>query len=429
MRLCGGGCLAAGAVTFAPVPSRPMTKPVMLDIWYEHSKLRADVQARSWEWLFALRGAMNTVVQVLDDGLTPIVRDPHAGDDFCTMAPRFLTASAEAARGTGTPQSVVVPGWQCVCVPLDRTSGSGGLLLVARHADSASSPAGQPRIDIEVLARWLASAVEAHLSSQPSVIPDAAQRVASLHQVLAKAGGTDREIIAGFAEAMAVWHDLEFAAYVPDDDAFACAVVLPGADLARTEVRLAPPAGVAWEPFRPVPLEEDGADPRTQRSIVRLPAVGGDGNWVLALRQPADMQPDAPIQAYLSVLNAALVYAVGQAHGRIVPALSRELQLNDHLPRAAAERTLELARRQLGATALLLDVQNCAGVSAMRIVAGESPCSGMCDFIAHRSAGSLTLVLRASFRGRHVSPHERQLTNAVADVFQRWTAGIAGTFA
>jgi hypothetical protein len=79
---------------------------------------------------------------------------------------------------------------------------------------------------------WLSNAVEAHLASPSSEEVDL-DRLSSLCRLLGDPAThrSDREIVASFAEALAIWHDLEVYGYAETTQGeFVREVLLPGVD-------------------------------------------------------------------------------------------------------------------------------------------------------------------------------------------------------
>lgn len=400
----------------------------------EPARLRALVQSRAWDWLFALRRGFNVDLQVVDDQAVPFLREgggsPSDLTDLLESRHPALAHAVQAAARTGVPQRADAEPLQCLCFALDRTRGSGGVLVVARHSRLSRGREERTHSELEVLARWLASAIDAHLVSPPAGAPDASQRASSLHRLLSPlaAGGSDRDLVARFAEAVAVWHDLDVAGYVEIADGFAREVLLPGAEPGRFPAVIA--RGLVPEDAAPLHLVR--ADPvrfgfagGDDWWIVRLPA-GSGRSWLLAVSGEA-AGDQGHLLVYLVLLNAWLAQAVASARAAIARGLAALLQ-GGATPDDAAGEAIELLRRELRAASVSVVVRARTGLPVLRRVSHDSMArltdTGAMATVARAVAG-VHLELAAGFaRGSHLSPQEQGVLDTAAHQVEAWLTRV-----
>src|SRR5262249_41623191 len=122
-------------------------------------------------------------------------------------------AIAEAER-SALPQSVIADSHQCVCWPLT----PAGVLVLGRPLVSERQTAEECRRDLELIAGWLGSAIEATVAGPPDTGRAEGFRIQSLQRLLNEAvsRGSLRDVMSAFTEAVAVWKDVDVRVYAAD---------------------------------------------------------------------------------------------------------------------------------------------------------------------------------------------------------------------
>ena len=120
-----------------------------------------------------------------------------------------LRPATEAVVELQAPQLARLASHSVTLSPVRIAGSLVGVMIVA-HLDSASAAAEERHL--ATVSGWLRTAVEQHLASQSA----GADRLGALNQALRAAAfdGSDRRLVAVFAEALAVWHDIEVVGYV-----------------------------------------------------------------------------------------------------------------------------------------------------------------------------------------------------------------------
>src|SRR5688500_20410699 len=98
----------------------------------------AAVRSRSWDWLFALRKRLNVELQLVDDGLSPLLTASGGGVDVPLSGEASgLRLAISTAIRTRTPQPAAVGRAQTVLVPVTIDRGTCGAHDEARRATTA----------------------------------------------------------------------------------------------------------------------------------------------------------------------------------------------------------------------------------------------------------------------------------------------------
>ncbi len=142
---------------------------------------------------------------------------------------------------------------------------------------------------LSTVSGWLRTAVEQHLASQAA----GADHLGALHEALRAAAfdGSDRRLVAVFAEALAVWHDIEVVGYVETaPGVFTRAVSLAGRGQQVPPLVFPPQAVPAAQRLTRMPQTHvDGADRggAADALVVTLSRSAGS-IWLLTLSGEID---------------------------------------------------------------------------------------------------------------------------------------------
>ena len=184
------------------------------DFPMQHIDLESAVSRQSWEWLFDLAPRLDIVIEMVDSHGVPVfpVGSTQDAAAFRTMlsAPEFSVQAALADVRSKKLVFLSIESLQVVCCAL----ATGGVLCVARNLTGPDS-VEECRQDLESIASWLASAIEASLA-QTSSISVESYRIVSFRRILREATsrGSIRKVIGAFVEALSVWDDVRVRCYI-----------------------------------------------------------------------------------------------------------------------------------------------------------------------------------------------------------------------
>jgi len=288
------------------------------------------VSGRSWDWLRELCRPLGLQAQLVDaTGAALLPPEGLAGRfslrELLADSSRPLFTAVKAGLQSGHPQTLTFEGIDVMCAPLAHDARTRGLLVIARPArDDVPDPiTGQ---QLNTVGGWLAGAVERHLSSTPTG-PD---NLTALHKVLQHVvqNGTDRDLVAVFAEALALWHDIEVVGYVET----AAGVFVRAASLAGRTVQDRPivfptqslPA--ALKMTRIPHSDIDGMEtPGAGDVLVTTLSRGGTGCWLLVMSGAIDGCDPQVIGNYVSALDMAVALAAAASRTRVAMLMSHRL--------------------------------------------------------------------------------------------------------
>jgi hypothetical protein len=392
--------------------------------------LAVAVRTRSWDWLRLLCARLNIEAHLVNAQGSPVLLD---GQSPTTPAARLLSAQAPAIRAAVSaavqghaPQALAVDGVQLVCAAVATGDPAAGVLVLTKPIP-AGTKSDSTRAELEIVGQWLAPAIAAHLQSAISLPDEGVSRVSALMSVLdgAAANLSDRDVVLAFADALAVWYDLELTAYVETaPDRFVREVALLGAD------SKAAPAAIAASDLPPdmlpsalTRIEADRLGMHDADSVLVARIDSADqGSWLLLMRLLSAEVPDlSRLGDYVRMLERWLTSVAAQAVLVTTTAAGRMLFEQRGDPVAAAERTLEYVRAQLRADSLRLEV-TADGRSLLqaqtRGVDGRER-RGTDTSMPLSPDAMLTLSV-VSREGSQFSPVERRIITSVAELFQRW---------
>jgi len=402
----------------------------------EPTPFEVAVRERAWDWLLELRRRLKVDLILVDSRLEALVAAPAAesAPSLAALLERSeagLSAAIAGAIESRTTRTIEHAGLQMSCLAVAGPRGAAGALVVSR-APAARQDRGAARTQLELAASWLASAVESHLASLPTVVASGLDRVAPLAHLLGEAAEreADRELVRLFGEAIAVWHDVEVSGFVETaGGGFVRDVTLPG-----TRVNALPgdlPADGVPEPGGLSRLAQDHADrfdiPVDSEVYVRRIRRDGGRSWLLVFIGAIDGHSQQRLSAYVTLLELALALSTTAVTARLVTAVSRRLADVDDSPETRARGTLDELRTALGATTASLAIDTAEGAPFLRVTdPQQAP--------AAAGAGSLRLVLvKESERhytttvsltrpeDRPFSPRDHEAASAVLEMLAAWS--------
>ena len=187
-----------------------------------------------------------------------------------------------------------------------------------------------PTDALQKIGLWLAPAIEAHLANVSGDGDDTLDRVSALHRLLnrAVAGGSVRNLVRVFAEALAVWDDVEVR-----DTSRASAASSSRMSLlpARTVTRRRPPSTTSSydDEMALARLSSSDAERLGFRGdhdvlIARFSEKGGT-SWLIVLSGRIAAHDESRLALYVDLLREAARYAEGIAASRLQWAILQHL--------------------------------------------------------------------------------------------------------
>lgn len=393
------------------------------------------VRNRAWDWLLALRRRLSVDLQIVDDAHTPLLTGQVAAPLTTNIetllaagVPGLRTALSTAMR-TKTPQAASVERAQLLCLPLSTGRTAGGALVLARRGAEDAVRPERTRGELELIGFWLCTAIEAHLQSHLAAEGDL-DRWASLCRVLrdAAARGSDREIVATFAETLALWHDSEAYGYVQTGRGeFVREVSLPGADLSLSPAQI--PRGLLPESVQLTQLSKSDGERlgfRTPHDLAVTRSTDDIGSWLLVVAGPISHEMPR-LGLYLALLEQALSHAIDASTAHVVTAMARHLLDPEHPADEQARQAIAEIQRTLRVSSAALTVTTASGAPLVRVgsplVIGEGakPDRGQLVVVRRAPPQHSTMALAVEWpAGRQVTRQEHCVVHASADLLESW---------
>jgi len=393
------------------------------------------VRERAWDWLLELRRRLKVDLVLVDGRLEPLVApsgadSPRSVRALLDAGDPSVAEAIDAALETRTVQTIDHGGLQISCLAIAGARGATGALVVGRAPASSQEPSAA-RAQLELAASWLASAVESHLGSLPTLAASGLDRVAPLAHLLGEAAEreADRELVRLFGEAIAVWHDVDLSGFVETSGgAFMRDVTLPG-----TRVDTLPgeiPADGAPESGELARLRQDLADrfdvPVDTEIYVRRIRRNGGRSWLLVFVGAIDAQSQERLSAYVTLLELALALSTTAVTARLVTAVSRRLADVSATSEERARRALAELRTALGATSGSVSIDTAKGAPLLRVgepasastIAGVGPTRLV--LVKQSERHYTTTVSLSRPEDRPFSPRDHEAASAVLEMLAAW---------
>jgi hypothetical protein len=390
------------------------------------------VGGRSWDWLMELCRPLGVQAQLVDASSQPLLPPETPADGFSlreTVAGpgHPLLPTIAAALQARLPRTTQLAGVDVVCTPLAVDGRMTGVLAVAR-TPRPQGPAPVSEAQLGAVCGWLAGAVERHLSSAPAG-PD---NLAALHKVLQHVvqNGTDRDLVAVFAEALALWHDIEVVGYIET----APGVFVRAASLAGRTTQDRPIVFPAQSPppelkATRIPqadingMETAGAG---EVLVTSLSRASGNGTWLLLMSGSIDGCDPQIMGNYVSALDMSVALATAASRTRVAMLLSHRLSASPSDPGGGFEAALEALRAEVGATSASFVLESTgrrvvyhAGPAEIGAAAGDPEQARVTvrRVMPGGDGASLCLV-----RGdhRHFTPLEHSMALVAAELLADW---------
>lgn len=321
------------------------------------------VRRQSWEWLLGLARRLGVNVELLDNEGYPLL--PPTGQPEQPAVRRMLASNTAPVReafaaaliGKGG-ESIAVDQQLLAFAPLATTPRC--VLAVARPL--APGAPEQPR-QLQGIAAWLGTAAEAQLRSPRADEHEVYERISTLQRVLAEAAGSGREgdVVRAFAEALAIWEDIEVRGYVENvAGLFVLDVMLPGSIRSEAPLVIDEKVGLGDVPIVRLPRgEAERLGFISASDDVLISRLGT--TWVVALCGRIPRASEARLGAYVGLLAHAVQNAANVGMSRATWSTVEALIVSAGQFEPAARRLLDDLKSTLGATAAVLLVTTTSG--------------------------------------------------------------------
>lgn len=294
----------------------PMPSPKENHLPFDRPQLSRLVAERSWDWARELCAPLRLDLQIFDTALRPQLPSPSSSPwaDVPGGGSRVEEAAVQAMR-TRRVQHVATDEATVVMAPLVVHAEVVGVLGLGHRRHGQKGPRGGTPERLHQVGAWLASAAARHLASAAGHVHDLTPLIRLLGS--APVSGSDRDVISLFAEAMAVWHDVEVVGYVevghgayarevtlgarPDSGEL---VTLPG-DAIPAPLRLSPLSAADAEGLAPSAAQEAIATTLTRRH--------GQSHWLLVFTGETDACDVQLLLNYVAALDMAIGHLTSAA--------------------------------------------------------------------------------------------------------------------
>ena len=397
------------------------------------------VGSRSWDWLMELCRPLGVQAQLVDASSRPLLppETPAAGLSLREVVAdpgRPLLSTISAALQGRLPLTTQFAGADIVCTPLAFEGRMQGVLVIAR-TPRPLGPAPVSEAQLGAVCGWLAGAAERHLSSAPA----GSDNLAALHKVLQDVvqRGTDRDLVGVFAEALALWHDIEVVGY----NETAPGVFVRAASLAGriTEDRpiVFPPQSLPAElkATRIPQTDINGMEAAGPGDVLvtTLSRAAGNGTWLLLMAGGIDTCDPQILANYISALDMAVALATAASRTRVAVLLSHRLSSSPTDRDGGFEAALEALRAEVGATAASFVLESTArrvvfhaGPAEIGSPAGDSERARVTVRRVMPGGDGATLALTRGDQ-RHFTPLEHSMAFVAAELLADWVGRPAAT--
>lgn len=414
-----------------------------LPVAQEPTLFEGAVRDRSWDWLLELRRRLK-IELLLVDGRSSVLlpaRDQAARlQGLLEQTEPALVSAISATLRSRSAQVVELGGLQAVCLAISLDRGEAGALLVGRTVPRGQDPRAS-RDQLQLVTSWLATAVETHLLSPPSLPSSGLSRVAPLAQVLRQSAEheSDRELVRLFGEAIVVWHDIEVCGYVETSDgAFARDVTLPGTN--KGERPLSIPAEELPEATGLTRLPHGHLDrfglPVSCDVYVSRLARAAERSWLLVFTGAIDGYDLQRLGAYLALLELALALSTSMMTTRVVNTIGSTLCDVQQPAEMRVRSALEELRRALGASAAALKIESPEGAPLFDAVSPDladksraDPGASRLVLVKQSEQHYTTTVSLGRYEFLQFTPRDYAVASAAATVFERWVPATLSTAA
>jgi hypothetical protein len=414
-----------------------------LPVAQEPTLFEESVRERSWEWLLELRRRLKIELLLVDGRISVLLPKRDQSARLQGLLEQSEPALVSAINGTlrsRTAHIVELGALQTVCLAISIDRGEAGALLVGRTVPPGQDPLAS-RSQLQLVASWLATAVEAHLLSPPALPSSGLSRVAPLAQVLGLSAEreSDRELVRLFGEAIAVWHDIEVCGYVETSNgAFARDVTLPGTN--KGERPLSIPAEELPKATELTRLPHGHLDrfglPVSCDVYVGRVARAGQRSWLLVFTGAIDGYDLQRLGAYVALLELAIALSTSMMITRVVNTIVSRLGDLRQTPETRARNALEELRRALGTSYAALKIESSEGSLLFHALSPDldektrvDPGVSRLVLVKRTEQHYTTTVSLGRYESLQFTPRDHAVASAAATVFEFWVPATLRTAA
>jgi hypothetical protein len=391
------------------------------------------VRSRSWEWLDALNRRLQIEVQLVDAqgysrapaaiaAQTPLSQLVASG----AAEVRGLAATAASRRARQTSK---VGDLNVVAHPLVEGDDVIGAVLIGYPSSVRRATPAQTQGDIESIVDAVAQAVQAHLGAAAGGRPQM-DDLGSLANVLdaAAATGTDRELVAAFAAALAFWKRIDVYGYVSTANNIFVADVLPPVAaeprIATTIPASALPSSSAPTALSPSQIETLGIRDAPDVIVARVPE--GDNPWLLVFCGTIPPPEAVRLGMYVRLLDLLMRTVTSDVIVRLVTTVSAHLVEFGESGEATVTAVLNALNAGIGMSSSALTLTTGYGAPLLQIgqpdIARPTEVTTATRLTTMRRVPSrytLTITLTAA-DGRRITRYQRDVAEAVTNVVDAW---------
>jgi hypothetical protein len=334
--------------------------------------LEVAVNQQSWEWLFDVSRRLGVAIDLLDEADVPLIPggaryEPGAIERLLTAADPTLDAAICDARGSATPASAAVEGFQIVCFGV---LPEGVLILAQTPTDDES--ADESRRRLEAIGSWLTAAIEGSLLDPPHTACLEQFRIASFRRMLSQAVsyGSVRRVLGAFVEALGVWDNVRVRCYAAGANGGFLHFVSPVGTLPSSAPAELDDAARRWDGaiVRLSRAEADylglGSDPGDV--VVLQLFAGADPQWLLVFSGSIDDAQQARLTFYSDMLRESLD-EVHEATSRLLNSVTRQPPGPEEPLDRAADEALGRLSASIGGQQAALAVTTVTGIRALAV--------------------------------------------------------------
>jgi len=391
------------------------------------------VRSRAWEWLDALNRRLQIDVQLVDaqgypraltaiPAQTPLAQLVASG--AAEVRALAVTAASRRAR-----QALNVGDLNVVAHPLVEGDEAIGAVLVGYSSPLRRSTPAQAQIDIESIVDGVAQAVQAHLLSPVGGRPQM-DDLGSLANVLdaAAATGTDRELVAAFAAALAFWKRIDVYGYISTANNIFVADVLPPVAaeprIATTIPASALPSSTIPTALSPAQIETLGIRDAPDVIVARVPE--GDNPWLLVFCGTIPPAEALRLGMYVRLLDLLMRTVTSDVTVRLVTTISAHLVEFGESAEAAVTAVLNALNAGIGMSSSALTLTTGYGAPLLQV--GQPDIARPTEVptatrltTMRRVPGRYTLsIALTAADGRRITRYQRDVTEAVTNVVDAW---------
>jgi hypothetical protein len=305
------------------------------------SVLLAVTHTRMWNRLMEIVQRLNVVVDVADANMNLVLAGGGLTSTRIRAEDAALRDAAARAVSRVSAEELVLDGTSIACFPISSEGHPVGILMLTRERPDHHLGAANHG-ELGRMAAWMATAVEASL---PSALATDSQELFQLSALLrllnhASAGGSERQLMSAFIEALAVWEDIESWAYRAGvSGTFSLDAWLPGSEPTLVPSQLQD--HLTGDDATIVGVSAAGAERLGFHSAGELAIARvrrqNTSHWLIAASGAGDRRRIDRLALYVDILRQAFCEMRAADYSRLTWAMLQHLLREPDSPTRAAE--------------------------------------------------------------------------------------------